>query len=640
MYNPFKENRTEQMKDLWKYYVPILKIVDESNKPLVLEGGRGSGKTMLFVCNSWREKTQQFSDEGKDIEQCLKKEPFIGMYYRVDTAFVSAMFGDDRNDWDSIFETYLAICFLRELLEFIIRIKNIQKVQTILDEKLLNFIHAFSKRFIPASTINTIDDFLNETNLYLDIIEDIVNRNTSGTNIRFIKLHRFLVDICNSINDLLGFKQNYKIFIDEYETLQISQQRLVNTLIKHSSYPVVFNIGLKLEGMKTNKTIAETETIEAPHDFESFSIDSQSIDYIKCLKMICQKRIQHGKAEEKIPQCASDDISFYLGEYDIDDEIKLITNSKKVPAYLDKLREIIKSDCYKKHISQEDELIYINTLCDNISQLNSLIHYSLLKKETFYRPSIEELYNACINNTDKYKEWIHTRRIGAIFLLAKNYNKKKMYFGFDVFSALSSGTIRYFLELCEQAFNNAFFNSNFDWDSKISISDQSNAAKYVSKYKIEDISTYIPKGNEMNILVQSLGYIFNYLHVSDNINLSEPEQNHFSTDDLALTSENKEIISSSIMWNVLQIREPTKRKHAEGSLETRDYYLNKIYTPYFNISYRDQRKVEFPIKIIKDLLSGNIDIARKAQNSFLKQKYENDEINTKLQQDLFNEELS
>jgi len=402
----------------------------------------------------------------------------------------------------------------------------------------------------------------------------------------------------------------------------------------------VFNIGLKLEGMKTNKTIAETETIEAPHDFERFSIDSQSIDYINCLKMICQKRIQYGKTEKKIPQGASEDISFYLGEYDIDEEIKLITNSKKVPIYLDKLRDIIKNECRKKHISQDNERTYINTLCDNTSQLNSLIHYSLLKKETLYKPSIEELYNAFINNTDKYKEWIHTRRIGAIFLLAKNYNKKKMYFGFDVFSALSSGTIRYFLELCEQAFNNAFFNSNFNWDSKISILDQSNAAKYVSKYKIEDISTYIPKGNEMNIFVQSLGYIFNYMHISDDINLSEPEQNHFSTDDLALTNENKEIISSSIMWNVLQIKEPTKRKHAEESLETRDYYLNKIYTPYFNISYRDQRKVEFPIKIIDDLLSGNIEIARKARNLFIKQKYENNEIFTKLQKELFDGEFS
>ena len=53
-YNPFKENRTEQMKDLWKYYVPFSGL-DSAGKPIIVEGGRGSGKTMFFQCNSWRQ---------------------------------------------------------------------------------------------------------------------------------------------------------------------------------------------------------------------------------------------------------------------------------------------------------------------------------------------------------------------------------------------------------------------------------------------------------------------------------------------------------------------------------------------------------------------------------------------------------
>ena len=46
-YNPFKENRAEQMKDLWKYYVPVPGL-ESTGKPIVVEGGRGSGKTMFF----------------------------------------------------------------------------------------------------------------------------------------------------------------------------------------------------------------------------------------------------------------------------------------------------------------------------------------------------------------------------------------------------------------------------------------------------------------------------------------------------------------------------------------------------------------------------------------------------------------
>ena len=48
-FNPFKDNRTEQMTHLLKYYVPFSRL-DAAAKPVVVEGGRGSGKTMLFQC--------------------------------------------------------------------------------------------------------------------------------------------------------------------------------------------------------------------------------------------------------------------------------------------------------------------------------------------------------------------------------------------------------------------------------------------------------------------------------------------------------------------------------------------------------------------------------------------------------------
>jgi predicted AAA+ superfamily ATPase len=114
-YNPFKENRTEQMKELWKYYVPIPGIND-SAKPIIIEGGRGSGKTMLFMCNSWRDKLEQTKQNENTVNVFIEDEPFIGLYYKVDTAFVSAMIGKNRDDWEVIFETYLSICLLREIL--------------------------------------------------------------------------------------------------------------------------------------------------------------------------------------------------------------------------------------------------------------------------------------------------------------------------------------------------------------------------------------------------------------------------------------------------------------------------------------------------------------------------------------------
>ena len=78
-YNPFKDNRAEQMRDLWKYYVPFPGL-DSSGKPLVVEGGRGSGKTMFFRCNSWRQKVLEYNKNSVSLKQLIEKEEFIGFY--------------------------------------------------------------------------------------------------------------------------------------------------------------------------------------------------------------------------------------------------------------------------------------------------------------------------------------------------------------------------------------------------------------------------------------------------------------------------------------------------------------------------------------------------------------------------------
>lgn len=89
--------------------------------------------------------------------------------------------------------------------------------------------------------------------------------------------------------------------------------------------------------------------------------------------------------------------------------------------------------------------------------------------------------------SEKYNDWLHNRKNGVIYLLCKETKRDKMYFGFDVFSALSSNIVRYFLELCEQTFKIAFLNE-YNWDSSISPEIQTEAASYVSEYKIVDIN--------------------------------------------------------------------------------------------------------------------------------------------------------
>ncbi|MBQ0015060.1 MAG: hypothetical protein KBS82_07060 [Oscillospiraceae bacterium] len=613
-YNPFKENRTEQMKDLWKYYVPFSGL-DSASKPLVVEGGRGSGKTMFFQCNSWRQKVLEYQKTNKPIVNILDNEDFVGIYYRVDTTFVSSMQEREEDNWSAIFETYLGICILKEILDLICILNNSMDLN---ESKLSEFSLTFSKKLNTDSTTDSIEKFKSDCNIFLDIVEDKINGSETLSNLRCINANRFITDLCIATKELLGKEDLlFKIFIDEYETLQEYQQRIINTLIKHSTLPVIINIGLRPKGMKTNKTISETETIEAPHDYELLSLGFDEKKYPEIIKSICQKRIVLGKEYGKIPETAPDDIEFYLGNYSIELELERISKSSKKPPHIEKLRSLIEDRAKEENCTNQEVETYCKTLCDDAPILNSRMHYALLCKKTQYTPTLKKIYDSYINYDEQYCDWIHNRKNGVIYLLCKEVKHEKMYYGFDVFSALSSNIVRYFLELCEQSFRIAFLNG-YEWETQISPEMQTEAARYVSEYKVADIVRYEPYGKELRIFVQYLGQIFNKLHTAEDNTLGEPEPNHFNTKDLSLSDSSKKKIASAIMWNVLQEGETTKKKQSVLSPETVDYYLNKIYVPYFGISYRNQRKIFLSVDILDNLFDGNEESAKKGFTTFFK----------------------
>lgn len=615
-YNPFKENRAEQMKDLWKYYVPFPGL-DGDGKPLVVEGGRGSGKTMFFQCNSWRQNLLKIRKDEDPVTYLLDKKEFIGLYYRVDTTFVSSMRGKEESNWSAIFETYLSICILKEIIDLIIELNK----GMLIDEKgLSTFAQCFSRKLCPNRVIDSIIDLNKEIDVYLDIIEDKINGTSvdSTVKLRYVNAHRFISEACKECSSLLHRDSLlYKVFIDEYETLQDYQQKIVNTLIKHSTLPVVFNIGMKPKGMKTSETISQTETIEAPHDYELLPLGFDEEKYPDIVRDICKKRIQLGKEKGKIPQNASENIEEYLGKYSLEYELSKIAQTKVNLNYKVKLKKLIielaEQEGIESHFAQE----YCRVLCDEAPLLNSRLHYALLCKKTYYTPSVKELYEAYTNLSSRYNDWMHNRKNGVVFLLCKEAKKEKMYFGFDAFTALSSNIVRYFLELCEHTFKLAFLDG-YVWGEPISPEKQSEAAQYVSEYKVLDIAGYEPYGRELRIFTQYLGQMFYRLHTGEDNSLGEPEPNHFNTKDLSISDRIRKLISSSIMWTVLQEGEATKRKQSKLSPETVDYYLNKIYVPYFGISYRNQRKITIDEEILEDLFSGDEQKAKKGLDKYFK----------------------
>lgn len=203
----------------------------------------------------------------------------------------------------------------------------------------------------------------------------------------------------------------------------------------------------------------------------------------------------------------------------------------------------------------------------------------------------------------QYKDWLHNYGPGVVFLLCRDYRQRKRYFGFDTYMLLSSGIPRYFIQLCFYAFDYANKDESFVFNTmnQLSIQVQDKAAYHLSLSKVDEIDTYPPVGHKLKRLVLVLGRVFEQLHKRPAI--SEPECNHFYTDYDSLSDSSREVLNSGIMWAVFQPKPLTKIKSG-GQPRGIEYHMNHIYAPYFEISYRRQRRLEIPATEFNKLVDG------------------------------------
>lgn len=622
--NPFSNNRAEYMKDLWKYYVPNIQVDFQSLQPMIIEGGRGTGKTTLFLCNCWREKYAKNLTEGGNGIKAVLDEKIIGIYYKVDPVFVSAI---DRYSFEEkkigVFNTYLSIKLLKEILAFLHCAENRGLISY---EEVLSLSEKFySSVWGTDRKDESIEELLKECDKVLDIIEDILN-GRSYDNIRLSATGGVIRQVIEIVKNMRCFKAvSFKIYIDEFESLIDWQQKIINTFIKQSDNSLIFSVGVRPKGIKSFETLAPNEFLQKTHDYKYYCLDAIiSDDYDQMLKDICHKRLQL-YAEEcgEVVNKISYKIEDYLGKYSIQTELERYQD-KAHPHFYKRLHNII--------VAETNDVQICNALCDAADPFHARLHLCILLRNKKYRPSVEELYKGYSDfkqdvlsiEAKEYKEWEHNAQNGVMFLLAKDYKVSKWYFGFDIFAALSSGIVRFFLELCEQAFSMAL-QKDFSWTDKKMIPPniQTRAANYISRKQIMELDTYSVYGKQIHIFTSALGTLFKDLHRNDNTTLGEPEQNHFSINSLnSIDEKTMQGIDNAIRCSVLQELPLTKEKEVINT-NTVDYHLNKIFAPFFEISCLRKRKIELDGNMLSDMLSSNNMLAEKAVKDYLRAYWKN-----------------
>ena len=624
--SPLAKNRAEELGyDLWERFVipPFYDRLDlvKARKPRVVIGGRGCGKTMLLRYLSHQ---TMFSKSRKEIPS--DDISHIGLYWRVDTQFVSLMFkrNKDEEEWRAAFEHMTSLIIGLEIL------KSLESIA----ESTFEMIKQDSIYKVDFSGLRNFDSALPST--FLDLKKLLLEKlwqfeswlnNIQKTESPIFLPKRFLEAVVEIIKGQIPLlkESNFFVYLDEYENLLPYQQRIINTWLKHSEVPLIFNLAMKRNAFKERSTIGN-ESLSDIHDYRQYDLEvfyeDESVFEVFAAEILILRLSEYGLDNAPINVSDLRDIDKVKDRSDSDYKKRVLEFAKGLfpaitrkelaeeilrdPLLANRVKTQINVALEKRNSSLKAEDFFLHQYPEAIIIIPALLNREKLRPEEI----IQELQKLITNSTNKFSGnggWIHNNFFGCVLLIYEPLNRVcPFYAGFRTFCKMSHGNIRHLIELCHKSITKTNIDGSTEFGKlRISYKNQAEAALQASTAFLGEIKTFGKHGNRLHAFVLRLGTLFHQAHKRPS--QSEPEQNHFSIVKGArgLSQEQLNILAESIKWSVLFEEKATKQK-SSSQLESTEYVLNPIYAPYFHISYRKKRKLELKTDEFISLIEGEV----------------------------------
>jgi hypothetical protein len=606
-------NRAEELGyDVWEDFVvpPFFGELGlyENKQPKLIVGGRGCGKTMLL---RYLAHQSAFSPARRVVpDEALLH---IGLYWRADTQFANAMQrrAVSPETWASAFQHFAALLLSLEVLRSLdsIATSNYEHFSSD-DLARLSFsdVRAFDDQ-IPSKFSDLEESFHRRIHQLEAWVSDV----RKAPEPRFLPGTKFVVALIDEVRHQSPALENARFFVylDEYENLIEYQQEIVNTWVKFSQVPLIFNLAMKRNGFQTRKTVG-TESLSDIHDFRQHDIESHLENQFECFAAeILFLRLSKGGAavdvdvarlhdpsrltEREDPKYRSDLLKAASRLLPDVSEEQLAAGVFSDKTLSQKLRERIETALKAQTLPQSFDDFFRPE-----SPKASIITPALLFRKNLSPEFISAEFDRLEEGaTSKFENWIHNNFIGCLLQLYEPFSRAcPFYAGFRTFCHLANGNIRYFLELCHRSVARAT-----DLTIGVSPEDQAEVARQASTSFLKEIRSFGTKGNQLYSFVLGLGSLFAFAHLRDT--QSESEQTHFFVREghRALSNDDLRFLEEAVKWSVLFESEATKLK-SEYEAEGLDYTLNPIYAPYFHISYRKRRKLELGVDDLHILIEG------------------------------------
>lgn len=556
------------------YYFSDLKDI----RPCVLQGGRGTGKTMVLRSLSYE---GQYNILKKDISE-FDKNDFVGIYIRVNTNHVRAFDGGgiSMDIWSRAFGHFINLTIVRELLKFLLWHKEINSKD---EELTADDCQLVAKSLGLQNTPKTQEELFGSVRYALYEFQAQLNEifDTHGKGLR-LSLYEYPVDLITELaTSLRQFKNKiFMILLDEFENLADYQQIILNTMIKHISRNYTFKIGVRELGWRKKHTFNEQETLNTPADYFLLDIQKKFEDakvFSEFAKRVCEKRLRKAFDDED------------TSKWDIENYLESISNEDEAVKLGVETTDYIKQ--YEK--LPED----LNREIDN---LPLLYKYLIAYWADSHHNSLEEEVNHFLLFRREWDTRYNNYKYAMLFKIKQGRGRggiQKYYSGWDTFIKLSGGNIRYLTELVYNSYELHIL-KNKGIDEKVSIREQTNAARNTGLKNLEELEGLSKLGAQLVKLLFNMGQIFRvYAHFDK----KSPEINQFELIG-ERHQECQDLLNTAVM-NLALIRDPGTKANDEYTTKDYLFSIHPIFSPFFVYSYRKKRKMRISVSELMALAS-------------------------------------
>ncbi len=626
----FRRNRAEEFsRDVFADFVvpPFFGRlpIRTQTKALVIEGGRGCGKTTLlnYFCHP-----TMFSP--KQPEASIREVSYVGLYYRADTNFLAGLQGDEHPD-----KVYLNA--FKHSLSYNIAMELAESLESIncTDERRDKFGRLESLDFSELEEMfgisfgRTLADFKKSLERLKTRLAMWLNNPKPDNTPDFLTPEIFLTQVIRLLQVQLPYLADvrFAVFIDEYENLLEYQQQYINGLLKHGRGALLFNIAMKHNGFLTRRTLTN-ESLQQIHDFilidleheqeKGFELFAAEVMLFKLVEGIAalgahvpidpallrrtddeslRIRCEDAQYRKQVLNCA-ERLLPKMTEREV--AVQVLTNKKLRTRLAENIADGLKK--FSTSLTVED------FIRDDMPEASVVSGCLLNRRRETPEAILEEMEKLKLGELTKFgrksSDWTQNNLFGALLqIYAVARVPCPLYAGFDSFVLISKGNLRHFLELTRRAFETIDRKTIKDLP-QVDVEAQAEVVRQAAYAFLNEVRGAGTAGNQLYGMVLTLGAIFRQKQRA--VEQSEPEINHFSVSRGAEFSEAlARFLAEAIKWSVLFDEPETKEKNP--GVPTRDYILNPIFAGHFQISFRKRRAIPLTEQELMIMFAGKLE---------------------------------